>query len=320
MTVAKVGGVCVLRDAGDIVGLLCGHYLRMGLARVAVVDDGSTDGTFEFLSALSQREPRVLVRRVLRDTFDQPELMTDLANSLIREGYRLIIPFDADEFWNVSALALKERYRGRPDICFSGRVVNFVQWRSRIQPTPWGLLDIRYRAPSLVNADRQSISAFKYPFVCIGYRKIGFKTSREVDIGRGQHHLLSGPNEMDEYEHEIFHIPLRQKSELAKRALNYEPRRASRRLSEDESWQSRFFREAMLAGREDELWSLNSADRHGALNSDQGTIQLISDRRLQFTLLASWAYMMTHHGGLMWRQQTSMRQRPNQPKKSSSQP
>ena len=62
----------MLRDARDIVGLLCGHYLRIGFARLSFVDDGSTDGTFEFLSALSRREPRVSVTRVVSPTFDQP--------------------------------------------------------------------------------------------------------------------------------------------------------------------------------------------------------------------------------------------------------
>jgi hypothetical protein len=321
MTVARVGGICVLRDVGDIVGLLCGHYLRIGLGRLAFVDDGSTDGTFEFLSALSQREPRVSVSRVLKDTFDQPELMTSLANGLIREGYPLVIPFDADEFWNVSAGTLEERYRRHSDIGFSGRVVNFVQWRSRTHPTPWGLLDIRHRAPPLAEANRHSITDFKYPFVCFDYRKIGFKTPNEVEIGRGQHYLVSGPNELDDYPYEIFHIPLRYKSELAKRAIDYEPRRASRRSSAFESWQSLFFREALLAGRENELWTLNSVDRQETLNSDHTTIRLVSDRRLQFALLASWGYMMTRHGRLMRSRhhQLSAGKRPNQPEKSPSQ-
>jgi hypothetical protein len=323
MTVSGMGGACVLRDVGDIVGLLCGHYLRIGLGHVAFVDDGSTDGTFEFLSALSRRETRISVTRVVKDTFDQPELMTDLSNRLIREGCHVILPFDADEFWNVSARALEERYRNRTDICFSARVLNFVQWRSRERPTSWGLFGIRYRAPALIEADRSSITAFQYPFVCVDMRKAGFKTQTEVRVARGQHYLVDGPTAVDDYPYEIFHLPLRYKSELPKRALNYEPRRARRRSSIRESWQSQFFRDASEAGREDDVWSLNSTDHRLVLNTSQATIRLVPDRRLQVALLKSWAYMMMRHGSLMrrhHRQFFSASRRPDQPEQSPPQP
>ncbi len=293
-----MGGVCVLRDARDIVGLLCGHYLRIGFDRVSFVDDGSTDGTFEFLCAVSRRDPRVSVSRVDRPTFDQPALMTNGANALIAEGCRIVIPFDADEFWNVTAGELRQRYRKRKEICFNGDHVNFVQRRSRINPSRTGPLQAVYRAPALSAADADSIADFRYPFVCMPDRKVGFKTARPVVIERGQHYLLSGPKKVDPVAFEIFHLPLRSRSELLKRALDYEPRRAPMRADRAQSWQSRFFRDEVLADRVDDVWRTNSVGGEAYLDCRGTRIQLIRDRRLLFALLSSSAYMIARFGRL----------------------
>jgi hypothetical protein len=95
---ASVAGVCAVRDARDLIAFTCGHYLRIGFGHIAFIDDGSSDGTFEFLSALREIEPRVSVKRVVDATsYGQRVLISDRANELVADGFPIIIPFDADE-------------------------------------------------------------------------------------------------------------------------------------------------------------------------------------------------------------------------------
>jgi hypothetical protein len=80
MIAPNVAGVCVVRDSRDIIPFICGHYLRAGFGHIAFIDDGSSDGTFEFLTTLRRRTDRVSVRSVMRDGFEQPDLMNESAN------------------------------------------------------------------------------------------------------------------------------------------------------------------------------------------------------------------------------------------------
>src|SRR5205085_12384235 len=113
-----VAGACIIRDAVDLVPYLCGHYLRGGFAHIAFVDDGSRDGTFELLKKIAHRTGRVSVRQVRSDVYDQSALMTEAANGLIQQGYSIIIPFDADEFWNADASEFERMSQSMPEALF----------------------------------------------------------------------------------------------------------------------------------------------------------------------------------------------------------
>jgi hypothetical protein len=96
-----------LRNAIDLVPYICGHYLRCGFELLCFLDDGSTDGTFELLEHVAAVTRRVRVGRVERsDDFrqNQPDVITSAVNDLIAEGFDIVLPFDIDEFWNVTAI------------------------------------------------------------------------------------------------------------------------------------------------------------------------------------------------------------------------
>jgi Glycosyl transferase family 2 len=116
----SVAGVCIVRDARDLIPFLCGHYLRIGFGHVAFIDDGSSDGTFEFLSRLARRTQRISVKRVFEDQCYQRVHVTETANALIATGYEIIVPFDADEFWCVEARGLEELLATQSNIAFNG--------------------------------------------------------------------------------------------------------------------------------------------------------------------------------------------------------
>lgn len=295
MTVAtSVAGVCAVRDARDLVAFTCGHYLRIGFGHVAFIDDGSSDGTFEFLSMLSRIESRVSVTRVIASSFAQRELVSNAANDLVARGFSIIVPFDVDEFWNVKAADLEARYADIPEVVFKGRWINFVQRRAAISPKPFGLFGIKYRMP-VVDVDPRAILSYQKPFVSFGVTKVACKTTREIAFDLGQHELVTGVGAADADEREIFHLPFRYKCEIVKRGINYEPRRAPLRPGPEASWQSRFHLDVVLADRVDEVWAANSADRRGFLDGYGTPIGLVRDPRLQYVLLRSWWYLARHH-------------------------
>lgn len=294
MPVAKsVAGICVIRDAFDIVPFLCGHYLRMGMARVHFIDDGSSDGTFEFLKALSQITNRISVQRVVEEKNQQPRLFTEGCNALIESGYSIILPFDSDEFWNVRALELEQRFAATPEIVFSGRWINFVQRSNRWAPRTLGLMRVAYSAPALLGSDEEAMIAVNEgssSFVCLSSIKVGFKASSKVRLTRGQHELLDGPTATADTVYEIFHLPFRYHSELSKRAFNYEPR--AMRTNPNESWQGRLHRSKVVAGQSDALWAANSADERGYLNFGLNQVQLTRDNRLRRCLALGAMYLL----------------------------
>jgi mannose-6-phosphate isomerase-like protein (cupin superfamily) len=291
----KIAGVCVLRDAADLVPFLCGHYLGLGFGHLRFVDDGSSDGSFELLTELSRQSDQVSVTRVVQDNFQQEQLLTQAANEIIDAGYRVIIPFDADEFWSFSPDDLNEIRDLDPETAFCGRWSNFVQHRSAADNTA-SLLGITYRAPSLCDATEATITNFRRPFVCYWERKIAVKTGSPLAFGRGQHSLHDWPACVSDKEFEIFHIPLRTQSEIEKRGLNYEPRRAILRQTSSDSWQSSFHREVVLAGRTDEVWAANSASSDGHLDAFGERLRLVRDERLRLQLKYALSFFEAKFG------------------------
>src|SRR5881628_1988416 len=121
----RVAGVCLIRNAVDLVPFLCGHYLRAGFARLHFIDDGSADGTFESLTRIARRTGRLSVTQVHNDILAQRALMNDAANALIAAGYSIVVPFDADEFWAADAEMFARRFASVETGVACGRWINF---------------------------------------------------------------------------------------------------------------------------------------------------------------------------------------------------
>jgi Glycosyl transferase family 2 len=291
----NVAGVCIVRNAVDLAPFLCGHYLGFGFAHLAFIDDGSSDGTFEYLSKIANRTGRVSVRQVHYETFEQQTLMTESLNALIAAGYSIIVPFDADEFWNVDAAQFERLSDSVPEQLFSAKWVNFVQARRCQVSSRLGLLNMVYRASATMLANKESIIRHSQSFVCLPATKIAFKTRGNVEISRGQHELLKGPDELCQLELEIFHLPLRSRQEVIERALN-ERRRAPKRPHTDISWQSKFHSDTVAAGNVDAVWAANSYDAQGRLDVYGKPMNLIRDMRLRRLLIRALRHFATVGG------------------------
>jgi hypothetical protein len=292
MTVPRTAGLCLLRDAIDIVPVLCGHYLRLGFERIHFIDDGSSDGTYEFLHRFSRKTARVTVERSLAP-LKQDYVSTQAANMLIEEGFRAIFPFDGDEFWDVGPRDLYRIAETKKPRVIEGHWVNFAQLRRREYPQPLGLFSVRYRAEPGHGVGMDDVVALRQPFIALDrVKKVAFWTDEPIELALGNHGLLSGPSETHEPSFELFHLPLRYRSELTKRALNYEPRRAPSRQGPSMSWQSHFHRRIVLDGKSDLVWRANSVDRHGRLDVYGTERQLSKDVRLRNRFLLSAVYLL----------------------------
>lgn len=292
-----IGGACIVRDARDIINLICGHYLRVGFGHITFIDDGSSDGTFEFLSQLSLRTSRVSVTRSADSVFRQEALMNGAIHQLKEKGCSFILPFDSDEFWNVSAATLERKFSQETEIAFFGDWVNYVQNREAKNASLLSLFRIKYRSPfRLDESHRKSIEGYAQPFIGYTTKKVGFKTTQSITIDRGQHGLIEGPDRFHPDRYEIFHIPLRYQFEIFKRGMNYEPRRAPLREDEGRSWQSLFHAKVISEEKVERVWAANSADANGFLDCYGSPVRLIPDQRLQIMLLRAWAYMDMQYG------------------------
>lgn len=111
----SVWAVMLVRDEEDIIGSTIDHLLAQGVAGVLVADHGSTDGTWEVLTHIADRDGRVRVLRDREPGFYQGAKTSYLARQAWRAGADWVVPVDADEHWYAvgcdlaSALAREER-------------------------------------------------------------------------------------------------------------------------------------------------------------------------------------------------------------------
>jgi hypothetical protein len=290
--VQSVAGACVLRDCVDIVPFLCGHYLRMGFAHLAFVDDGSTDGTYELLQRIAKRTSRISVKQVHIEDFEQPALMTEAVNGLVGAGHSIIVPFDSDEFWDADSATFRSILAPLTEAVVEGHWVNFVQRRARLESTRLGMFGATHRAPHLPNAGQETVTTYASSFLCTSDKKIAIKTASPVKIQRGQHSLAVGPQEVCGTKLEILHLPLRSRAEILKRGLNYEPRKVRFREDPGMSWQSAFFAGVATNGKLDAVWAAHSCDSNGQIDIYGKPLAAATDHRLRRTLVgAGWQFL-----------------------------
>ena len=285
-------GVLIVRDALDVTPLVVAHHLRVGIERIHVIDDGSSDGTTEFLHEIARRTDRVTHHRVVGADDPQLETVSEAGNRLIEEGARLVVPFDADEFWDVTPDLLETWVADERPRSLTSRWVNFAQSRDHTYPIAGGMRGVRHRAELDPLATEQEVGAFRASFLQYGpIPKAMVRSHAPVAFSRGQHdvHLVGEPGALMQEPAgvDVLHVPLRWKSELSKRAFNYEPRRARQRTHPGDSWQSLFHLRVVEEQRDDEVWAANSVDASGHLDVYGRPVPLVPDDRVHDAVLGA---------------------------------
>ncbi|PIQ81902.1 MAG: hypothetical protein COV76_06525 [Candidatus Omnitrophica bacterium CG11_big_fil_rev_8_21_14_0_20_64_10] len=61
-----IAGVTRIKDEADVIRLNLAHHLRLGIRHFVVIDNGSTDGTFEEVERFRKERPDALLRLGIR--------------------------------------------------------------------------------------------------------------------------------------------------------------------------------------------------------------------------------------------------------------
>jgi len=250
-----------------------------------VIDNGSSDGTYETLRALATRVPGL---RVDRDDgpFDQARMATDMANALLRESHRLIVPFDSNECWDLSIPRLARFMAEQRVNAVTGTVVNYVQARSVLAPKPgsWRLANRRVERPMDPGDLRGSMKEERHSFVQLIFTPkmlAAPPTGAIVSIRKGAHYVdYDGRTVMPWRRVACLHLPLRAASELEKRVRDYKDRHAPFRPNPEFGWRLNYWSEMLASGKIEHEWAANSYASDGTLDVFGRPAPTVCDDRL----------------------------------------
>ncbi len=304
----KSAAIAIVRNAVDLAPLTALHHWLIGVDCVWVVDNGSTDGTYEALKWLAGRLPGF---RVHSDPgpFDQARMTNDLANALLREGFRTIIPFDADECWNLSLGHLAQDFRKHDANALSYPVVNYIQSRAVLQTAPGAWRHAIRRVARTYSRQTPMMRVIGTQRISFVERAFGRKVliqpppGQEVALVKGNHSVTFEGQKCAELRSiACLHLPLRAASELEKRVIDYKDRHAPFFLTRLHGWRLDYWQERIASGNLMKEWAANSYDADGMLDVYGKQRPTIVDRRLVRHLARAERFRkaMEMTGGRAW--------------------
>ena len=252
------------------------HHLALGMERILVIDNGSTDATPTILRRMQGRLPVSVTRD--EGPFRQDEFMTGLLHEAAAGGADWVVPFDDDEFL-VSREPLSQRlgYVQRDGLLV--QVVNFVQNRRRRRESPRGLLTMTMRTERPVEATeaRARVLAGGAAVVETEWpRNLILRASREARLELGNHGA-EGLGELELADWCSFlHAPFRARATLFDSAQHGRRLRGLR--APGAGWQHFLMADAVDEGRVAEQWRLNSWDGDRVIGPERSP--LVADTRL----------------------------------------
>ncbi len=154
----KVVGLYLVRNEVDIIETNLRHHLTTVLDEAIVVDNGSTDGTFELLVELAGELPLQLASET--GHVYQSGRVTRMARFAAQQGADWVLPIDADEFW----VALDAPFRSvLEEAPVDARalfvdVINFVQRRDVLAAHPGVVATMTMRPDARRRNGRRGLS------------------------------------------------------------------------------------------------------------------------------------------------------------------
>ena len=280
----RVFGVLCVRDAADVVGAVLRNTLALGVERVIVLDNGSTDGTTQVLERLARRHP--IDWSPYSGPFVQAQIISDLVAGAVAAGADWVLPVDADEFWwcERGLLNVLDQTDAGALYC---PFVQFVQRWDVEHGTPRGLLTMTRRAaerppdddpPAVVARGDASVVEIRQP------RKVIVRAGPGVGVGVGAHDAVNAPGPLAPADDiVVLHAPLRARATLTARTVR--PMRADHtEVAADEltAWHAKRWRRLAAEGPDalDAEWRANAYGPNGTLLVGGREHATIEDHRL----------------------------------------
>jgi glycosyltransferase involved in cell wall biosynthesis len=276
-----IWGISVVRNEADIIETCVRHHLTIGVERILIIDNGSTDGTPEVLERLERSLPVQWTREA--GAFKQDALITRLAREAFSRGGTWVLPFDADEFWCVEPPhTLRSVLSSTRATAIRCEVLNFAQDRRVAAGGPEALLHMRFRPARTVGpplAGQRAVESGVAAYVEAEYPgKWISRASPHLSIARGNH-SIDGLVGRTTHGTPIvcLHAPLRSRSILNEKAVHGR-RLDSQDLDPSVGWHVRRWAR-MTEEQLDHEWEANSCPAV-AQNDDSPTPRFVVDERL----------------------------------------
>lgn len=192
-----VFGICLVKNAGDIIGPIMEHMVKE-VDHVIVYDNMSSDGTRYILESFD-----ATIIDDLDPAYNQSDKTTEMAQLAMRMGADWVVPFDSDEWWTSSKGTLKESLKDITAPIVIARMFN--HFPTAIDPNEWNPIKrIGWR-----EADSQALF------------KVACKTHDTLVIEVGNHHAHYGNDvvQNDSGLIEVHHFPWRDSDQFVRKAL-----------------------------------------------------------------------------------------------------
>ncbi|WP_052462674.1 glycosyltransferase family 2 protein [Nigerium massiliense] len=124
----SIYAVTMVKNEIDVLPGTLDNLVNQGVDHIVVADNGSTDGTLEWLMAARGAYP-LTVFRDKEPAYYQAIKVTRLAHYAQRQGAEWIVPFDADERWMAPGQTVAEFLRGCDADIVTGEIHNVFPTR-----------------------------------------------------------------------------------------------------------------------------------------------------------------------------------------------
>jgi len=214
-----VAGITMVRNEIDVIEFCIEHHLAQGLDYIFVCDNGSTDGTLEYLENKSNNDSRVVLY-IEPGQYHQEKIINHLSRLAYEKGCDWVVPFDADELW-FSDDTLKTNLSNIAQASVKIKMQDFVQSSEIINPKTDTYLSVKWRLPDnsqsldLNDVVDGSRSMIENP----SFYKYIVRTSEKLNIFPGAHGFTGQDQSFYEgNEFKAYHIPIRSYKALEAKA------------------------------------------------------------------------------------------------------
>jgi glycosyltransferase involved in cell wall biosynthesis len=266
----KIAGITMVRNEVDVIEFCLDHHLSQGLDYIFICDNGSTDGTLEYLQERAQTDSKIILYKD-DGQFHQQRIINFLSSMAYNAGCEWVVPFDADEIW-FSKNTLAEDLKNINNSAVRVKLTDFIQSSAMLDPRKDTYETVNWRCvtdikPTLDEISNGSRSMLENP----SFYKYIVKTSPNLSIAPGAHSFSGQSQDYSTDENfAAYHIPLRSYVALRIKAEQGQ-RLIDAGYPEGHGWHVQRYAKQFNSGYLIEEWQANS-ETDGKMHRLDGTV------------------------------------------------